>query len=175
VVVAWKGPDHRYGALPDTGLLLWQAGRDLAPADGLYAPYLKWRVIYDWHYDGTNHVEFVGAPGHQTAHRNPLGESFSFSLGDVTLDGHPEVLASFDSHGSGGCRIWRVLSSSSDAAQTIFKRTTCETDISITNGQLQINAAIHRAGCNIHGCGDERRTLLHWTGDGWIVTNRSTV
>src|SRR4051794_4967156 len=175
VAVEWTAPAGEYG-LPDSGFLLWQAGAVVASGPDLYQTSFRWHVIYDWHFAGAPMVEFVGPPGAEKSSRSDLVATLtSFSVGDLTGDGSPDELVGTDPQGSGGCIEWRVISATGGTATSIFNRFTCDTDISISSGQLLIDAATHRPGCNIHGCGDRRHTLVRWTGSGWAETSSTLV
>jgi hypothetical protein len=176
VVVAWTARTRRYG-LPDSGVLLWEAVNGFAATQGLYETPFSWRVIFDWHESGIPYRAHLGPPGDIRTRPEELTNTVSaFSVGDITGDGHPDVLAWTDPQGSGACSVWRVLSSSpSGTARVIFSRSTCDTGISMQDGQLLVDTPVYRRGCSIHGCGDRIHTLLRWAGSSWLVTSRTHI
>ncbi|MEX2407023.1 MAG: hypothetical protein WD834_06760, partial [Actinomycetota bacterium] len=57
--------------------------------------------------------------------------------GDLTGDGHPEVLTFEDRGGTGACGTWRVIARAPGAAGEVFRRTTCDTQIRIAGEVLE--------------------------------------
>jgi hypothetical protein len=176
VAVAWQAHPPRDGSMPAAGFLLWQA----TPPQPVLAnqPYrapATWRVIYDWHTVRDGYRTYDGPPGHQHVERELGVLDFSFAAGDVTGDGHPDVLVSGYTGGSGACATWRVLSVVAGSATSILHRSTCDGGLALRDGLLDVRTSVYHPGCSIHGCGDFHRTMLRWTGSGWSVVSRAIV
>jgi hypothetical protein len=94
--------------------------------------------------------------------------------GDVTNEGATGLLTFDDLGGSGACGIWRVVQIAQRDATRTFERQTCDTDVRIVAGDLEIRAAVYAAG-DAHCCPSAYRiTRLRWTGDAWKVVDRTT-
>ncbi|MEX2204339.1 MAG: hypothetical protein WD965_09665 [Actinomycetota bacterium] len=84
--------------------------------------------------------------------------------GDLTGDGHTEVLAFEDRGGTGACGTWRVIAPAPAAATEIFRRTTCDTQIRIAGEVLEVREAVYEPG-DPHCCPSAfRRSTLLWNG-----------
>lgn len=87
--------------------------------------------------------------------------------GDLTGDGHDDVLTFEDAGGSGACGTWRVIAPSPGAAEQLFIRRTCDAEIRISDGDLEIRAAVYEA-ADPHCCPSAFRiTTLRWNGSRW--------
>jgi hypothetical protein len=84
--------------------------------------------------------------------------------GDLTGDGHPEVLAFEDRGGTGACGTWRVIAPAPGAAAEVFRRTTCDTQIQIAGDVLEVREAVYEPG-DPHCCPSAYRlSTLRWNG-----------
>jgi hypothetical protein len=84
--------------------------------------------------------------------------------GDLTADGHPEILAFEDRGGTGACGTWRVIAPAPGAAAEVFRRTTCDTQIRIAGDVLEVREAVFEPG-DPHCCPSSfRLSTLRWNG-----------
>ena len=84
--------------------------------------------------------------------------------GDLTSDGHPEVLAFEDRGGTGACGTWRVIAPAAGSADEVLRRTTCDTQIRIAGDALEVREAVFEPG-DPHCCPSAfRRSTLRWNG-----------
>jgi hypothetical protein len=98
----------------------------------------------------------------------------AFEDGDLTADGVPDALTFESTGGSGACGTWRVVRISGEAADEIWSRETCDTDVRIVAGDLGVRQAVY-APSDPHCCPSAYRTsTFHWTGERWTVVSRST-
>ena len=143
IALAWTRGVDPFSS--EHGFELWQAFPDRP----------HWRVVY----------AFTDPPS-----EGVLG--VRFDVGDVTGDAIPDVLTFEDKGGSGGCGVWRVVRSGAGFATTIFRRSTCDTEIELASGTLRIRAAEYEPG-DSHCCPSRfRTTTIRWDGDGWTVVDR---
>ncbi|MGQ0670538.1 MAG: hypothetical protein ACT4PO_12830 [Actinomycetota bacterium] len=144
IVVAWAT-----GADPfrqEHGLALWQRHVDDPP----------WRAAYAF-------LDKVG--------RGVLG--IRAQLGDLTADGHEDVLSFEDTGGSGACGVWRVLATVEGAVAELYHRQTCDTDIVASEGTLIVTEAVFEP-ADAHCCPSATRTrTLRWGGTGWEVVDQT--
>jgi hypothetical protein len=90
--------------------------------------------------------------------------SIRLEAGDLTADGHPEILAFEDRGGTGACGTWRVIAPAPGAAAEVFRRTTCDTQIRISGDVLEVREAIFEPG-DPHCCPSSfRLSTLRWNG-----------
>lgn len=97
-------------------------------------------------------------------------------LGDVTHDGHQDVLMTEGSGGSGGCGIRRVIASARGDLREIFRRAMCETEIEARGGDLVVPEPIGPCpdpGGAAHCFGGTRTETWRWNGS--RLLNVSTV
>jgi hypothetical protein len=134
---------------PETGLQVWERWETNAGA--------PWRVAFAFT---------------DRADRGVFG--VRFETGDLTRDRSPDVLSFEDMGGSGGCGIWRVVSMNVGAVVEIYRKQTCDTDVRMAEGDLEVRAAVFEPG-DAHCCPSAYRiTRLRWTGGGWEVADRVT-
>jgi hypothetical protein len=67
----------------------------------------------------------------------------SVQVGELTGDAIDEYLTFEQTGGSGACGRWRVISSTAGAADEVFDRTTCDTDIRIIGEALEMREAVY--------------------------------
>ena len=84
--------------------------------------------------------------------------------GDLTDDGHAEVLAFEDRGGTGACGTWRVIAPAPGGAAETFRRTTCDTQIRIAGHVLEVRQAVYEPD-DPHCCPSAfRLSTLRWNG-----------
>jgi hypothetical protein len=146
IAFAW-----RRGADPFTsehGFIVWQRF-----ADGP-----SWRAVY----------AFTDLP-----QAGVLG--IALETGELTGDGLPEILTFEQMGGTGACGTWRVVSPSVGGAKEVLRRETCDTEIAIVHGGLQVRAAVYGPD-DPHCCpGAFRITRLEWDGETFVRTERRLV
>jgi hypothetical protein len=87
--------------------------------------------------------------------------------GDLTGDGYRDLLAFEETGGSGACGVWRVFAAVDGTLRELLRRRTCDTDISLARGGLQVTAAVFEPG-DAHCCPSALRQLtLRWDGSRW--------
>jgi hypothetical protein len=99
---------------------------------------------------------------------------FRVAAGDLTGDGHPELLLAFFTHGTAGCATWRVVDTARRPVATLLIRFVCEGMVHIDGGRLRAESAVHAPDCSgPHGCWDRHReTILAWNGEAFVVVAR---
>lgn len=158
LVLTWERDDQYDKEL---GLLLWQYTGGLQ---------VSWKVVYLIRDRRRTAVARAGPP--RDVHQTPdeIGISFvRFDLGDVTGDGHPDVLTEEHGSGTGGCAVFRVLANEGSAVHQIRIEETCETRMSLTrDGLLEIDEAAYPKWCESpHGCARRIRSLS-WNSHEWV-------
>ena len=93
-------------------------------------------------------------------------------VGDLTGDGHEDLLAFEDRGGSGACGTWRVVAAVEFLPETIYEKDTCDADLTIHDGQLVIDEAVFKPG-DAHCCPSAYRAItLQYDGGRWKVVRR---
>jgi hypothetical protein len=143
IVVTWsQGSDPFRQA---HGLAIWQRFPE-APA---------WSVVYSFVDEAA-----AGVLGVRT------------QLGDLTGDGHDDVLSLESLGGSGACGVWRVIAAHEGVTGEVFRRRTCDTQVRIEAGTLVLTRCVY-APEDPHCCpGRYRTTTLRWNGEAWGVVGR---
>lgn len=143
IVVTWsEGSDPLRQA---HGLAIWQRFPD-APA---------WSVVYS----------FV-----DKASAGVLG--VRVELGDLTGDGHEDVLSLESLGGSGACGVWRVIATQEGITSEIYGQQTCDTQVEIDAGTLVVTESVYAPG-DSHCCPSKyRTTTLRWNGETWDILSR---
>jgi hypothetical protein len=158
LVLTWERGDE--SAPRELGLLLWQYTGGLR---------VSWKVVYLIHDRPRNGVAQAGPPGDLHRTREAIGISgIGFDLGDLTGDGHHELLTEEHGSGTAGCAFFRVLATEGSEIRQIRVEETCETHMNITrDGLLEISEAVYPKWCESpHGCALRIRSLK-WNGGAW--------
>jgi hypothetical protein len=88
--------------------------------------------------------------------------------GDVTGDLVSDVLVVEDVGGSGACAVWRVVATADGTATEVFRRRTCDADLAIVGGDLELREAVFEPG-DSHCCPSAyRTTTLAWDGSRFV-------
>jgi hypothetical protein len=129
----------------ENGFAVWQ------PSDG------GWRAVY----------AFTDTPA-----KGVLG--VSIDPGDLTGDGIEDALTFEQTGGSGACGTWRVVVSAPGAATEVFRDRTCDAEIRIVDGDLQLREAVFAPG-DAHCCPSAYRiSTLEWDGTAFVETSSET-
>lgn len=122
------------------GLVIWEASTGRPP----------WRAV---------------AGFHDPIRQEVLG--IRLQAGDLTGDGHMDVLSFEETGGSGACGRWRVFATWRGAVRELFRRETCDAGILLSEGALKVASAVYEPG-DAHCCPSfTRRTTLQWNGEKW--------
>ncbi|MGZ8605286.1 MAG: hypothetical protein ACXWX9_11115 [Actinomycetota bacterium] len=142
VAVAYTIGEDPFAA--EHGLAVWQRFAE-APA---------WSVV----------LVFVDAPD-----EGVLG--IDLQTGDVTGDGHDDVLAFEQTGGSGACGRWRVLAAAGGTIAQVFSKRTCDTQITLVAGALEMREAVFEPD-DAHCCPSAfRTTTLAWDSEAFVETD----
>jgi hypothetical protein len=138
--------------------IVWSRGEDPFVRErgfALWMPFddpARWDVVYAF-----------TAP----ASRGVLG--IRTQSGDVTGDLVPDVLVVEDVGGSGACGVWRVVATGDGSAAEVFRRRTCDADLAIVDGDLELREAVFEPG-DSHCCPSAyRTTTLAWDGARFVA------
>jgi hypothetical protein len=108
------------------------------------------------------------------AFTDPLEEGvlgIRMSSADLTGDGLPDLLTFEDVGGSGACGTWRVIASGDASAAEVFRRRTCDAQLSIVADHLELREAVFQPG-DSHCCPSAyRTTTLDWDGERFVRTD----
>jgi len=147
------------GGLPDQVAVAYGIGEDpFARQHGFavwerFAEPPAWSVVY----------AFVDAP-----RRGVLG--IRLQAGDLTGDGHDDVLVFEETGGSGACGTWRVVAATEEGTTLLFKRKTCDAELLIRDGALELREAIYEPE-DPHCCPSAfRYATLEWDGARFVET-----
>jgi hypothetical protein len=151
VLVSWNGSEQRRRGAYESGLAIWQRA-----APSLAAP---WRVVH--------------------SERFPSLDALNLEVGDVTRDGHEDILVEA-SQGTAGCGVRHVLATVSGRVREIYRSPrTCEASYFISEGRLSIAERIgpcpYPGPQSAHCRGGERRTVRAWNGDRLVAVRTSVV
>jgi hypothetical protein len=157
---SWTAPS---GSGVDALMFGWSTGRDPLRRDTGFEVWMRssgapaWRVVY----------AYLDRPS-----SGVLG--LRFENGDLTGDGIPDALTFEDIGGSGACGTWRVVRLDASGASELFSKQTCDTDVRIVDGDLQMRESVYAPG-DAHCCPSAyRTTTLRWDGQGWEIVRRRT-
>jgi hypothetical protein len=141
--VHWKRDDdprnRKEARIGAAGVVLWRQERSPEGA-------MRWRALYQRRYSVWAWVDV--------------------ETGDITGDGVPEVLHSYE-EGSGGCGPHYVVSVAGKTAREIFRRDSCETDYRILRRVFMINEPVGpcpMSPASVHCFGGKRLVRMRWTG-----------
>jgi hypothetical protein len=85
--------------------------------------------------------------------------------GDVTGDLVPDLLVVEHVGGSGACAVWRVVATGDGSATEVFRRRTCDAELAIVGGNLELREAVFEPG-DAHCCPSAFRTTTYaWDGE----------
>jgi hypothetical protein len=140
VALTWRRGDDPFDA--EHGFVVWQR----FPEDP------AWRAVY----------AFTDRP-----RKGVLG--IRLDAGDLTRDATTLDALTFEQQGgTGACGIWRVVLSTPGAADEVFRRSTCDTEIRIARGGLSVREAVF-APEDPHCCPSQIRTSrLEWDGEAFV-------
>lgn len=148
------------GGLPDQVAVAYAIGEDPFAREHGFAVWQRfaeppyWSVVY----------AFVDA-----RERGVLG--IRLQAGDLTGDGHEDVLVFEETGGSGACGRWRVAAAAPEGAVTAFKRQTCDAEFQIRGGALELREAVYEPG-DPHCCPSAfRYATYEWNGQRFEETS----
>ncbi|HEX6230919.1 MAG TPA: hypothetical protein VF029_04350 [Actinomycetota bacterium] len=147
------------GGLPDQVAVAYAVGEDPFAREHGFAIWERfpeppaWSVVY----------AFVDPP-----RRGVLG--IRLQVGDLTGDGHDDLLVFEETGGSGACGTWRVVAASPDDTGTAFRRKTCDAGFRIRGGALELREAVYEPD-DPHCCPSAfRYATYEWNGDRFVET-----
>jgi len=144
IVVTWTRGNDPFAS--EQGLAIWQAFPDEPP----------WRAVYGFADEPVRGVVGIRA-----------------ELGDLTDDGHADVLSMESTGGSGNCATWRVLATLKGAVQQLYRHKGCDTSIAVSAGSLVLTESVFDAG-DAHCCPSAVRvTTLEWDGSSFRVVDQA--
>ena len=95
----------------------------------------------------------------------------SLDAADVTNDGLDDALTFEQTGGSGACGRWRVVAPFHGGATLALKRQTCDAEIAIVGGHLELREAVFEPD-DAHCCPSAfRTTTLEWDGRAFVETD----
>lgn len=148
------------GGLPDQVAVAYAIGEDPFAREHGFAVWQRfpdppaWSVVH----------AFVEGP-----RRGVLG--IRLQTGDLTGDGHDDVLVFAETGGTGACGTWRVVAASPEGTDTAFRRKTCDADLVIRDGALELREAVYQAD-DPHCCPSAfRYATLEWDGERFVETS----
>lgn len=128
----------------ERGFAIWQRFPD-APA---------WSVVY----------AFV-----DPARKGVLG--IRMQSGDLTGDGHEEVLVFEETGGTGACGTWRVVAATQEDTEDVFRRRTCDAELTISGEVLGLREALYEPD-DPHCCPSAIRLAVYeWDGSTFVETS----
>ncbi|HSD49383.1 MAG TPA: hypothetical protein VLE71_06080 [Actinomycetota bacterium] len=146
LAVAWRRGDDPFSS--EQGVVVWQRFRDDP----------RWRAVY----------AFTDRP-----RAGVLG--IRLDADDLTGDGTLDALTFEQQGGSGACGIWRVVVSTPGAADEVFRRSTCDTEIRVAKGGLSVREAVFEPE-DPHCCPSHLRTSrLEWDGEAFVEVSSELV
>jgi hypothetical protein len=141
------------GGVPDQVAVTYRTGNDPFAAEHGFAVWQRFDEAPFW---SVVHA-FVDSPD-----QGVLG--IALQVGDVTGDGHDDVLAFEQTGGTGACGRWRVIAWNHGETDRLFQRRTCDTDIRVLGGRLEVREAVYAVD-DPHCCPSTYRfTTLRWDG-----------
>lgn len=147
------------GNVPDQVAVAYVVGSDPFAAEHGVALWQRFAEPPSW----SVVLAFVDPP-----ERGVLG--IRMQAGDLTGDGHDDLLTFEETGGSGACGRWRVVATSGGDTEQVFSRQTCDTEIIVAGGVLRMREAVFDAD-DPHCCPSAfRTTTLEWDGTGFVET-----
>lgn len=148
------------GGVPDQVAVAYVVGSDPFSAEHGVAVWQRFAEPPAW----SVVLAFVDPPA-----RGVLG--IRLQAGDLTGDGHDDLLTFEETGGSGACGRWRVVVASDADTEQVFARQTCDTEIVLAGGVLRMREAVFEAD-DPHCCPSAfRTTTLEWNGTGFVETD----
>jgi hypothetical protein len=148
------------GGLPDQVAVAYVVGDDPFAAEHGFAMWQRFPEAPAW----SVVLAFVDSP-----HEGVLG--IRVQAGDLTGDGHDDVLTFEETGGSGACGTWRVMAAAADGTDRLMKRRTCDAELVIAGGALELREAVYEPG-DAHCCPSAfRYTTLEWDGREFVETD----
>jgi len=99
----------------------------------------------------------------------------SVQVGELTGDDAGEYVTFEQTGGSGACGTWRVIVPTPGAAEEAFHRATCDTDIRIVNGALEMRTSVFAPG-DPHCCPSAFRTSrFEWDGEAFVRVSSQVI
>lgn len=137
-------------------------------------PYVQQEGLGVWHYTARTDGGGAWRVGYVLLRRPSDISDVAVHLGDVTGDGHKDVVFVVDLGGTAGCGPWRVVSRHGGGVREVFHRYICEGGIRIARGELLIERPVYRKDCpGVHGCRDRhRRIIARWNGSEFEIVSR---
>jgi hypothetical protein len=108
--------------------------------------------------------------------RASVGQLLGVTIGDVTRDGHPDVLAVIG-EGSGACGPRLLLAWAAGRERALLSRNECESTYRIRGGALVVDEPVGPcpyANGSAHCFGGVRHTVMRWNGP-HLLARRATV
>jgi hypothetical protein len=99
-----------------------------------------------------------------------------YQVGDVTRDGHPDVLIE-ESMGTADCGIRRLVATVAGRVQQVYRRRTCETRHRIQGGRLLVNEPVGPCPsrvASVHCFGGRRTFVRRWDGRLFVTVSVRT-
>lgn len=148
------------GAVPDQVAVAYAVGDDPFAREHGFAIWQRfpeppaWSVVF----------AFVDAPRAAV-----LG--IRLQSGDLTGDGHDDVLVFEETGGTGACGRWKVIAATSEATDVAFERKTCDAEFLVRAGALQLREAVYEPG-DPHCCPSAfRYATYEWDGSTFVETS----
>lgn len=148
------------GALPDQVAVAYAVGDDPFAREHGFAIWQRfpdppaWSVVF----------AFVDPPDAEV-----LG--IRLRSGDLTGDGHDDVLVFEETGGTGACGTWTVVAASADGVRRLFRRKTCDAEFLIRGEALELREAVFEPG-DAHCCPSAfRYATFEWDGSRFIETS----
>lgn len=148
------------GGLPDQVAVAYAIGEDPFAREHGFAIWERfpeppsWSVVY----------AIVDPPK-----RGVLG--VRLQAGDVTGDGHDDVLVFEETGGTGACGTWSVVAASTGDTGRVFKRRTCDAEFRLLGGALELREAVYEPG-DPHCCPSAfRYATYEWDGARFVETS----
>jgi hypothetical protein len=148
------------GGVPEQVAVAYVIGTDPFAAEHGFALWQRFRDRPHW----SVVLAFVDAPA-----KGVLG--IRVGAGDVTGDGHDDVLTFEETGGSGACGTWRVIVGDADDTRQVLSRRTCDAEFVISAGALELRMAVYQPD-DAHCCPSAfRHVTFEWDGEAFERTD----